>query len=100
MHHFAAYETPGEKAWSEPFKDATSSLRQILEAAPHKTADTQPPGSQLKNHLSKTNRTCLELLEKQGKAKFHNEHLHMKTPVLANQHILTFISLVQTLGAL
>ena len=47
-------------------KNATWCFEQILEATPHKTAATRPLTSHLKNHSSKTNKTCRILLEKQG----------------------------------
>ena len=41
-------------------------FQQILEAAPHKRAAIQTLSSHLTDHLSKMNKTCWALLEKQG----------------------------------
>ena len=58
-------KTHGEKARVELNKNATCSFEQILEATPHKTAAVRSLTSDLKNHLSKTNKTYGTLLEKQ-----------------------------------
>ena len=65
MHHIDTNKMHGEKARWKLCKNAAYCLEQILEAAPHKTATVWSPTSYLTNHLSKTNKTCETLLEKQ-----------------------------------
>ena len=47
------YEMPGEKAWWELHKDAEWCFKQILEAAPNKTAAAQLLDTDLTNLPSK-----------------------------------------------
>ena len=51
-----------KKAGWERHKNAVCCFKQILEAAPYKTADVQPINSHLTNHPRKTNNTCWALL--------------------------------------
>ena len=66
MHHMADDKTHGEKARWEPHKNTTSYFEQILEATSIKTTAVRPLTSYLKNHPSKTNKTCRIGVEKQG----------------------------------
>ena len=65
MHHIDANKTHGEKARWEIYKNAVCYFEQILEATPQKTT-VQILTSHLANQLSKMNKTCGSLLEKQG----------------------------------
>ena len=55
-----------EKVRQEPHENALCCLKQILNTTPNKIAAVWPLASHLKNYPSKTNQTCLALLEKQG----------------------------------
>ena len=76
-----------EKARWELYKNATSYFEQILEVTPHKTIAAQPLTSHLKNHPSKTNKTCGTLLEKQEQTD--KRHSFMDPFTWTCQHWLT-----------
>ena len=43
MHYMDANKTYGEKAWRQLHKNASSNIKQVLEAALHKDAAVRPP---------------------------------------------------------
>ena len=53
-----------EKAWRQLQKNAVSNIKQILEAAPHKTASVRPHTTHQENYPSEMNQTRRTLLEK------------------------------------
>ena len=75
------------------YKNVASYIEQILEATPNETSAVQPLTSHLKNFLSKMNKTCRTLLEKQ-------EHSSLHPPVLDDQQELIYISLEYLPGAM
>ena len=85
MHHVDVNKMKREKARWELYQNATNFGAQIQEATLHKTTALQPHTSHLTNHLSKKNKTCRTLLEKQG--PIHTDVLlwtpHIDVPVLA-----------------
>ena len=52
MHYMDANKTHGEKAWRQLHKNATSSIEQVLEAIPHKTAAVRPLSTHHENYSS------------------------------------------------
>ena len=50
MHHLDADKMYKEKAWWQLHKDATSYVKQILEATSHKTAAVRPSTTYLEDH--------------------------------------------------
>ena len=56
-----------EKTWGELHKNTVSCLQNILGTASHKTTVVRPLTFHLTNHSSKTNGTCMVLLENQGR---------------------------------
>ena len=80
LYHFDFNKTPWEKARWTLHKDAMCCFEQILEATPNKTVTVEPLASQLKNHPSKTNKTCWALLEKQGQT--HKQHSSTNRPTI------------------
>ena len=85
----------GEKAKWELYKDAVYCFKQILEAAPHKTAVIWLLASHLTNNLNKTNKISQPLLE-----KFSSWIPHLDIPVSADQQKPTFINSEWTLYAI
>ena len=67
MQHMDDNKIRKEKAWSEFYKNAARCLGQILGATLYKTVAVRSLTSYLINHLSKTNKMCGTLLEKQGR---------------------------------
>ena len=91
----------GEKARWKLHKNATCYFQQILEATPNKAAAVWPLTSHLTSHSSKTNKTCVTLIEKQRWT--HKQHSsmdlqYMDVSVLANHQGHTYISSVQILN--
>ena len=52
MHYMDAYKTAGEKAWRQLHKNATSNIKQFMEAAPHKAAAVRPLTNHHENYQS------------------------------------------------
>ena len=50
MYHMDADKAYRDKAWRQLHKDTTSYIKQILEAASHKTAAVVPPTTHLEDH--------------------------------------------------
>ena len=67
MNHMDANATDWEKARWELHENTTGYFWLILEATPRKATVVRPLTSPLKNHPSKTSKTCGTLLEKQGR---------------------------------
>ena len=73
MHHIDTDYAYREKAGRELHKNATSYMKQILDATSCKTEAVWPSTSHLKIHPNKMNKTCGTLLEKQeGTHKQHS----------------------------
>ena len=58
-----------EKIWRQLHKNAVSTVKQVLEAAPHKAVAVRPLTTHLENYSSQTNQICGALLEKWGQTQ-------------------------------
>ena len=67
MHHMDTDKPHWKKVWWELHQSSMSNIEQILGATSHETIAVQLLTSHLKNHSSKTNKTCGTLLERQGR---------------------------------
>ena len=65
MHHWVNNERRGENAWWQLYKNTWYCFKQILEAAPNKSAAVWPLVSHLENNPSKTARTYTSALCRQ-----------------------------------
>ena len=64
LHHVDFNEMPGEKTKCELYKNDICCFKQILEAAPHKTAAVRPLTYHWLNHPNKMSKTVWVLLGK------------------------------------